>query len=164
MIDVDAGGNEIATDGALDGQGRIVVAGATSKEGGHTGMAVARFTATGAVDRTFGGDGAVAIEFGADVPAEAVAVAPDGKIVVAGVRRSGTAPPRITVVRLNEDGTLDRAFGDAGRLFLELAGVEGFGDGGLAVQQDGKIVLAATTLRGTAGHQTDDLTVVRLNG
>ena len=99
----------------------------------------------GSLDLNFNGTGKVLTELsglGLVDEALAVAVQPDGKIVVAG--RSSVDGIRFTLValaRYNADGTLDSGFGTLGRQFTS------FGEGGaearaLALQADGKIVVA----------------------
>ena len=84
---------------AIQSDGKIVVAG-YSHNGTNNDFAVARYTTAGALDTTFGTDGAdsdsdpdgfvtIAIGSGNDV-ARAVAIASDGKIVVAGYSHNGT--------------------------------------------------------------------------
>jgi uncharacterized delta-60 repeat protein len=72
--------------------------------------------------------------------ASAVALQPDGKIVVAGVADARPGTFGFALVRYNPDGTLDRSFGRNGKV------ITGFGDGAEAtavvVQPDGKIVVA----------------------
>ena len=48
----------------IDGAGRIVVAGQTSDAGGHTAVALARFSADGATDPGFGEGGSRVIQLG----------------------------------------------------------------------------------------------------
>jgi uncharacterized delta-60 repeat protein len=73
-----------------------------------------RFTASGAVDTSFGQSGAtnLAISDGDDVPVDAKAQ-PDGRIVVVGNATGGSKPGPI-VARYRVDGTLDPTFGSAG--------------------------------------------------
>jgi uncharacterized delta-60 repeat protein len=71
---------------------------------------------------------------------------PDGRIVVAG---SFTAegprgmPFEFLALRFRTDGTLDPSFGNGGRVTTDWTG-EGGGAGAVAVQADGKIVLAGS--------------------
>lgn len=76
-----------ATDLALQGDGKVVIAGSTSS--GPDNFALARFSADGAPDATFGDDGKLTTDFGEgrDDRSDAVAIRGD-KIVVAG-RSSG---------------------------------------------------------------------------
>lgn len=70
-------------------------------------FAVARYTADGALDTTFGGngDGLQFISHIVQDRANAVDIQPDGKIVVAG--DTGLADGDFMVARLNVDGTPD---------------------------------------------------------
>ncbi len=69
-----------------DPAGKIVVAGTTQAGGG---VAVARLNANGSPDATFGAAGKAAVDFGAAASCNAVALQPNGRIVVAG-QRTGT--------------------------------------------------------------------------
>jgi uncharacterized delta-60 repeat protein len=75
-------------------------------------FALARYGTDGALDPTFGNGGTVVADVGDSRRAAAAAIAPGGKIVVAGsVGRAG-ARPGIAVARYNADGSLDASFGD----------------------------------------------------
>src|SRR5437868_12155127 len=69
-------------------------------------------TAPGDLDPTFGGDGIVRTDL---TPAEedgyAVAIQPDGKIVVAGEMGTGSPNPSMAIVRYETNGSLDPSFG-----------------------------------------------------
>jgi uncharacterized delta-60 repeat protein len=101
--------------------------------------------ADGDLDLTFGGTGRVLIDFSAtDEYGQAVAVQPDGKILVAG--QSGTYPLfHSALVRFNANGTLDTAFGTGGKAVIP---IDPSGDGlsAIAVRQDGKIVVAGSQI------------------
>ena len=101
-------------DTATDALGRTLLAGGSG--GGETpDMIVARVLDTGDLDPSFSGDGVAFVDIGeATDGASAVAVAPDGDIVLAG--ESVVNQTAIGVARLNDDGTYDGAFGDGGRL------------------------------------------------
>jgi uncharacterized delta-60 repeat protein len=110
-------GSVAATDVALWQDGtdlKIVVAGATSAGD----MAVARLMPDGALDATFDGDGRTTIDFGSSDSAEAVAVQPDGRVVVAGT--SGSSP--FALARLDVGGSLDATFDGDGRVTTTLPG------------------------------------------
>jgi uncharacterized delta-60 repeat protein len=116
-----------------------------------------RDTPAGNLDLSFGGTGRVAVDFGANDVGEAVAVQPDGKIVVAGTRDPSANTSDFLVARYNPDGSLDATFGTAGRTTLSLTGRDTCT--AIALQADGKIVLAGIT--GTGG--VTDFAVARLN-
>ena len=104
------------------------------------------------------GDGIVTTSIGTfDDTANSMTVQPDGKILVAGVSYNGTNND-FTVVRYNADGTLDTTFGGDG------VSTTAIGDGddtayGIAVQADGKILVAGSSFNGT----NDDFAIVRYN-
>src|SRR3989442_7282205 len=64
----------------------------------------------------------------------AIAVQPDGKIIIGGQFNIVGGAPRSRLARLNADGTLDTAF-DTGAEFAVLS---------LAIQADGKILVGGT--------------------
>jgi uncharacterized delta-60 repeat protein len=76
--------------------------------------------------------------------ANAVAVQPDGKIVVAGEAQRTLIDFDFAVARYNPDGTLDHSFGGDGIVTTDL-GTQGDGATGVAIQPDGKIVATGPT-------------------
>jgi uncharacterized delta-60 repeat protein len=137
---------------AIQPDGKIVLAG---DDIAHN-YAVWRLLPDGSLDRSFSGDGRAIVDAGGEDYANAVAVAPDGKIVVAGVRRTGLAIDDFAVVRLESDGDPDPTFNPAGTR----PGVKALeGDAydraeEVVVQPDGKIVVA--------GRGRDDYAIARL--
>jgi uncharacterized delta-60 repeat protein len=105
-----AEGPALGTDGqvnalAIQPEGGIVVGGTFSQAGQFETRNLARYQAEGSVDRAFGGEGTV--ERGADGTVYALAVQPDGKILVGGDFNVIFGQTRRGVARLNADGTLD---------------------------------------------------------
>ncbi len=97
---------DMATDVAIQSNGKIVVSG---QAGAPTRpyFAVLRYRHDGSLDPTFADGGkAVFVRNGA---ARALAIQPDGKIVV-----TGYTPWGLTLARLMPDGRLDRSFGGDG--------------------------------------------------
>ena len=78
---------------------------------------VSTWAATGSVDNTFGTDGSVEINFGTGDGAQALALQPDGKIVVAGYAVIGTQT-KFALARMNSDGSLDSTFGSGGKVLI----------------------------------------------
>ena len=74
---------DLANDAVLQADGRIVVAGYTQAD---EDVAVARVNADGSPDATFGGAGKATVDFGFATFGNAVALQPNGRIVVAGQR------------------------------------------------------------------------------
>jgi uncharacterized delta-60 repeat protein len=156
----DLDGNEFAAAAALQPDGKIVVVG----YGGSVGFLVARFNADGTLDTSFGGgDGWLTDAFGsAHDEATDVALQPDGKIVVVGytARDAALADVDWAVARYETDGTADLGFGTAGKRSLDFAGAPDFAYG-VALQSDGKIVVAGSAIFG--GGTSQPFTAARLN-
>ena len=105
-----AGPEDRANDVAIDGQGRIVVAGETGNF--FYDFAVARYLPDGSLDESFGDGGVVTTDLGGDDRANSVAVDADGSILLGGT--GGTsAGTDFVLVRYLDDGTPDAAFGPA---------------------------------------------------
>lgn len=128
---------------AVQSDGKVVLAGTSQayedQLGQFTGeLLVVRLTATGALDTSFAGDGIALVPVGTRAIARAVAVQPDGAIVVAGYTFNPLTSSRAVLVRLTADGALDPSFGDGGVVTMttrsELYAI--------ALQPDGAIVVA----------------------
>jgi uncharacterized delta-60 repeat protein len=146
---VDFGSSDSARAVAVQPDGKIVVAGYGNSS---IDIAVARLEPDGSLDPSFDGDGRVTIDFGDVDVAEAVALQPDGKIVVAGYT---TVNLDVVVVRLRPDGSLDPDFDGDGKKTIDYAG--GDQARGVVVQPDGKIVVAGV------GGPGVEVAVTRLN-
>lgn len=76
---------------------------------------VARLTGKGSLDPAFGIGGIAIVPLAGDADAAAVALQPDGRIVVAGVSYTEFHDhSMLFVARLNRDGTLDESYGRSG--------------------------------------------------
>ena len=117
---------------ALQPDGRIVVTGPMSARD----FAVVRYTTSGAVDRSFGFGGFVFTDFAGDDIPTAVAVQPDGRIVVAGIAGA------FVLARYLPDGRLDPSFGAGGKVTTDTTGTDNDGANALALQPDGRILAA----------------------
>ena len=109
---------------AVQADGRIVVAGSTAQAATGQDFLVLRYLADGTLDPSFGADGKVVTSFGSDTDrAMAVAIQPDGKIVVGGETQSGASTSGIdfALARYLPDGTLDGAFGSGGKVVTPIA-------------------------------------------
>jgi uncharacterized delta-60 repeat protein len=119
-------------------------------------MAEVAQAAPGDLDPSFGQGGRVGIVSGGAEYAVALAVQADGRIVVAG-HSAANAIGEAVVYRLNRDGSLDRTFNGNGR--LGIAGGGGDSATAVAVQHDGKILVAGYTVAG----MNNNAIVYRLN-
>jgi len=133
--------NENVRDVAIQANEKIVVVGRASSRSGHGSFAVVRYRADGRLDRGFGGDGVVVTDVAkGEDSASAVAIQPNGKIVVVGtatVARRDT----ITLVRYRREGALDRTFGEDGIATVDADDATGED---VAIQPDGRIVVVVT--------------------
>lgn len=130
--------------------------GAVIAVGGEGDFLAARYLATGALDPAFGTGGTVSGVFGGTIGvASSVAVDRAGRLLLAGQADNDTA-----VVRLTAAGTLDATFGTGGKVKVPLSSNWDAAEG-LAVQADGKIVLAGWRMPDAGGSATD-FTVTRL--
>jgi|GEM_PF-3701668 len=143
---------------ALQSDGRIVLGGFRRNNDQYDGF-VARVTASGAMDGSFGSGGvaAIAVVPDRDDIMSCVAIQADGKILVSG--SSGRRPyyfqpeeSQPLLFRLHPDGSLDNTFGTAGRALEPFVGAEYHDGGQIAIQPNGKIILAIAALR---EHNTD---------
>lgn len=127
---------------AVQPDGKIVVAGFASN-GVDLDFLVVRFTSAGSVDPDFGGGSPVLTPIGgAEDTGRAVALQSDGKIVVVG--NSFGADHDFAVVRLLDDGSLDPAFGTAGKVVTAI-GPDADTAFGIGILADGRIVAGGST-------------------
>lgn len=129
--------------------GKLVIVGTITEANGDKDVGVLRLTTAGLLDSTFGVDGIVRFSYdwfdSGDDRAEAVAVLPDRRLVVAGsIERPNGTDAAVAV--LTPSGGLDGNFGAFGRYTFEF-GVAGMSDKvrAVAVQGDGKILVAGST-------------------
>jgi uncharacterized delta-60 repeat protein len=152
----DFGGFDTSNDVAIRSDGAIVAAG-TVAFGGAANFAVARYSASGALDPTFDFDGRVVTDFGNSQSTydsgEGVAIQADGRIVVAGYgaeqsQFGGYFTRDLQLARYNAGGALDSTFSDDGRVYANLGGdTLGYG---VALADDGRIVTIAKAAGGLA--------------
>ncbi|MGL4229723.1 MAG: delta-60 repeat domain-containing protein [Casimicrobium sp.] len=167
--------SDIANAVAIQRDGKIVLAGACSN-GANDDFCVARLNADGSNDASFvgplnNGAGSFLLPIGASNDlANALAIQPDGKLVLAGQCLNGNKFD-FCVARLNVDGSLDASFDGPdtanpgnGRFLLPIGTGDDYATA-LAVQPDGKIVLAGYCADGSNGVNgaNNDFCVARLN-
>ena len=119
---------------------------------GLTNFAMVRYNTDGALDADFGNKGTVITEVLGQSVANALAIQPDGKIILGGWNQRGIDTIidfDFALARYNSDGTLDQSFGDGGKTTTDLSGSD---EGtALATKADGRIVLAGRALEVGAG-------------
>jgi uncharacterized delta-60 repeat protein len=112
----------------------------------------------GSLDATFDTDGMLRTDIGGALDqAQGVAIQSNGKIVAAGYAYTGSYND-FAVVRYNTDGSLDTTFGTGGKVTTPI-GVTDDQAEAVAIQSNGKIVVAGSSLNGS----DYDFAVVRYN-
>jgi uncharacterized delta-60 repeat protein len=171
-------GGQTANAAAIQPDGAVVVAGAITVVPTdpyaypHDDLAVTRYTADGALDRSFGIGGRQTADFGYGYAANdvgtALALEADGKIVVAGwtamVDWVFTSGRDFVLARYASDGSPDASFGDGGGLITSFMDVYYDADDfilDVAIQPDGRIVATG----GTTGEDwSSDAALARYHG
>ncbi len=131
---------------ALQGDGKIVVAGVSENSSFRADIAIVRYKADGSLDNEFGpfGNGKIVTSsIGSGSAAYAIAIQPDGKIVLAGFAVTGLAQD-FALVRYNSDGGIDGTFGDNGLVTRSLRTDRALNEyaTSITLQSDGKILVA----------------------
>ncbi len=160
---------------AMQPDGKILLGCDCKDASGNAVFGAVRLNPDGSLDTGFGTGGIVRTQASDPLspnqftrPFGGIALAPDGKIVVAGCAR----PPngldcRVAVARYNPDGTLDPTFAIGGVLLMAPSvAADPHDDAGadaMVIQPDGKILIGAQTdtLPPAAGHT--EFAVIRLN-
>lgn len=114
---------------ALQLDGRILIAGNFTSYNGTNRGHIARLNADGSLDLTFDPGS------GANGDINALAVYPDGNILIGGTFSSYNGTNRSRIARLDYDGGLDTSFNPG-------TGVAGYGIKALLPRPDGKVVIA----------------------
>jgi uncharacterized delta-60 repeat protein len=141
-------------------RGKIVATGA--EWFGHRRLVVARLSLDGALDPSFGKGGLAALPALATTFVNDIAIQRNGRVVVVTTRfpiKTPNARIDFTLTRLLTNGSLDRSFGRAGKATADF----GFSDVGeaLAIQPDGKLVVAGVIGDRPGQHRADAIGVAR---
>ncbi|HQQ62815.1 MAG TPA: thrombospondin type 3 repeat-containing protein [Pseudomonadales bacterium] len=124
------GANNYVNTLAVQADGKLVIGGSFTSVNGVTRNRIARLNTDGSLDTGFNAG------TGTDGTVNAVALQPDGKMVIAGAFLSVNGLSRSRIARLNADGSLDTGFdpgtGANGTVFA------------LTLQLDGKVVLGGS--------------------
>lgn len=149
-----AGLSEEARAVCLQPDSKIVIAGVTFN-GTDQDFIVSRYNADGSIDSTFGGTGIERINLGYWEMGYSVGLDSSGGIIVAGL--GGYIPTHSAVAKYKPNGALDSSFSDDGKLTTFFSNIQCHA---MAVQPDGKIVLAGEVYTGSGF----DFGIMRLNG
>jgi len=132
----------------IDSEGRILAAG-YARNSANRDVALARYLDDGSLDETFGDAGTVVLPIGTgNDEAAAIALRPDGRIVVGGHAGDGSQHDML-VLQLTADGDPDVSFNGTGWVRIGFDGGDSFGHA-LLLQADGGAIVVGTTRIGTA--------------
>ena len=125
--------------------GKIIVVGAVGD--GPTQIGMARYSADGSLDASFGVDGIAISDAAVDPLPENILLQPDGKFMVVGNDfPNGFIDGELFVARYESDGTLDASFGNAGIVTKSSSTFDRVSDA--LLQPDGKVLIAGFTREG----------------
>jgi uncharacterized delta-60 repeat protein len=134
-----------ANDVAIDGSGRIVMAGVRLRGGDAQDSAtvcVIRLLGDGRPDPAFSGDGVAIVDHGYGNDSAEAVVLGGGKVIVAGDGRRASGSSRFGLARLRGDGRLDRSFGRRGHRLISFGARRLAGAYALAPAPRGRFAVA----------------------
>ncbi len=136
-----SGDSDDVTTLSIQPDGKIIVLGATCCSKFPYSIALARYSADGILDPSFGTAGLAIHRFEVYTKPYDIALQPDGKIIVTG-EAMGTSYPdsRFITVRYNSNGSLDTTFGNGGRAIARF-GPYAYA-AAVTIQPDGRILSA----------------------
>src|SRR5436190_6805334 len=154
-------GEDFAYAVAVQTDGKIVVAGASGDHSVYGGnFSMVRYDTNDALDNSFGVGGKVMTPIlgnGNFAEAKAMGIQADGKIVLAGWVFYQQSNTFFAVARYNPDGSLDSSFGTNGVTTTAIGTL--VSANAMAIQSDGKIVVAGNTSDGSGN--SGDIALVR---
>lgn len=143
---------------ALQTDGKIIVVGGA---GDSTRLALARYSSDGSLDSTFGSGGRVLTQVSDFTQfAYAVALQPDGKIIIAGVAVNAGTSYDFVLVRYYNDGSVDITFGSSGKAVTDFFNGDDLASD-LVIQSDGRIIVSGSVKTSTSFDATYDFGLAR---
>jgi uncharacterized delta-60 repeat protein len=153
---------------AVQADGRIIAAGFTG-DGDFQTFALVRFLESGLIDPTFGVNGRQRVQF--DIYAStyseayALAVQPDGRILVGGELFLSGPKKNFAVARLLPDGSYDTSFNDTGRQRVQIVLADDFeysAARSMTIDSAGRILLGGLAEKRIGDTRDSDFAAARL--
>ncbi|MCX4091680.1 delta-60 repeat domain-containing protein [Nocardia sp. alder85J] len=145
-----AGKADTANAVVVQPDGRILAVGTSHGTTTGDNIAVARYNPDGTPDPSFGDGGRVSTDLGTKADhGNAVALQPDGRILVAGSTHDTVQGDNFVLIRYTTDGKLDPGFGKSGVVATDFGGAADVANA-VGIESGGKIVVAGTS------HGADD--------
>lgn len=139
----DLGGDDRSFSMAFQPDGKILLNGHTFLNY-TTDVSLVRYNSNGTLDNTFGNSGVVITDVGGyEDDSRSIALQTDGKILVSGSSRIG-ASNDFTLLRYNDDGTLDSSFDNDGIVTTDFGSASAYAFASV-LQQNEKIILAGAS-------------------
>jgi uncharacterized delta-60 repeat protein len=145
------GGSGVVRGLARQTDGKLVVVGYTPaySSASASTVLVERRLSSLQLDSTFGVGGRVVVMVGLLDHAAGVAIASDGKIVVAGdTKSSPNADEDVFLLRFDANGSLDPTFGKAGRVVTALGTASVDKGRAVAIDASGRVLVTGSTTKG----------------
>lgn len=159
----DGARDDIASRVIVKNDGKILIVGQIDQyQAGNENILLMRLSSEGALDSTFGNNGIITTnisEYGET--GHSLALQSDNKIVVAGEVSVGGTDVQAVVLRYDENGTLDTAFGTLGAFMYD-----GIGEDkaySVVVQSDNKIVVTGSSSQAYPNVALTDMLLFRLD-
>jgi uncharacterized delta-60 repeat protein/gliding motility-associated-like protein len=146
LFDPGTGANGSVSTIAIQSDSKIIIGGSFTSFNGTTCSNIARLNADGTLDTSFN------LGTGANNNVLAIAIQPDGKIIIGGSFTSFNSTERNRIARLNADGTLDTSFNPGIEANNQIRTI--------ALQSDGKIIIGGSF---TSFNSTERNRIARLN-
>jgi uncharacterized delta-60 repeat protein len=159
MVSTDFGGKaDSANAVVVQPDGKIVAVGTSHGTTSGDNIAVARYNADGTLDTGFGDGGRISTDLGTKADhGNAVALQPDGKVLIAGSTHDSMQGDNFVLVRYTADGKLDSGFGKSGSVATDFGGAADVANA-VGIESDGRIVVAGTS---HGDDNTDRIAVAR---
>jgi uncharacterized delta-60 repeat protein len=146
----------------IQADGKIVVAGQLNA-GTTYDFVVVRYNENGSLDLTFDGDGIATTNVGnVSNGVNAVALQSDGKIIIAGNTFADNNDWDFALVRFNSNGSLDNSFDEDGKVITTFGTSREYVNA-IAIQPDGKIIAAGSSVSIVDGNDVDYAVIASYN-